>query len=513
MIDEPRSTPGSAPIAAQWVTKSDIRSYRICPYAFWLIDTGAVDLTALLERSEGAVDKARIDAGVAFEAEVLAGMPAIPPGVKPEEIGVRYLFNVPTFCHEQKHIAGRPDGIDLDYHAPIEIKHHRIPYPFDYIELAFYWILLERRRKHGDVAPFGYLHLVSRDERTPQRLVKLELRPSHFAEVDRLIAAVRTAREHGVKPRECDCLVCATRPEVRAIIEAGEDIRRLWGVGRQHAQTLYRLGVNGIVDLISADPVDLAGRMRSSRENAVSPLHIVSWQHHARALTQNAVIRFAPGHIKSERYVALDIEYDLMGPIGIWLIGALYRATDGTQELFQRFCPTRAMLRKALDALSGFLVRHRDVPVVTYSGTNADLPRLRAATRRRRLIDDLYNRHIDLYAIVTKAVRFPAPDHGLKSITGHLGVVRTSKIADGLQALALFETWRRSRSTKMKARHRQRLLKYNREDLEGTVALIEYLRTLDVDPHAQGAHRLVLERCAELKREKRRLLRLRRSIE
>jgi predicted RecB family nuclease len=477
-----------ADASARWVTKSNIRGYRLCPYAFWLVDTGQVDLNSLLWSPEGAADLGRIEVGLRFEADVLSGMPTVPPGETPA--GVRYLFNVGTFVHKELQLAGRPDGIDIEHYAPIEIKGHRRVTLMDSLELAFYWRLLEpHRTAQPGITPFGYVCLSSLNGEVDQSdLRRVELRPFHFAEVERLIAGVRDARERGIQPRYCECLVCMTRPEVVAIVTAGRDVRILWGVGPQRAKMLHDLGVATVEALRDADAVDIAARIKAWRLSGQSPAQVASWQHHARALTEERAVRFADGPTIGASYVVLDLEYDTWIPDGIWLVGALYHRPNAREEIYQRFCPGRPARVKAVEGLGEFLRRHRGVQIVTYAGSGADLPQLRAASGNRALAKNVARLHVDLFGAVAKSVRFPTRDHGLKSITDSLGFVRRSGISDGLEALAILSKWARSRSAKMREKHRRRLMAYNLEDLRATVMLVEFLRGLPTHPIAAEAH-------------------------
>lgn len=496
--------------SSMWVTKTDVRRYKVCPYAFWLIDSGAVDLDELLGTGDAVAELERINSGEGFERDVLDRIDVLPEGVKPEDVGVRYLYGGPTVTNEDLSIAGRPDGIDLKYHAPIEIKAHSIPTPLDELELAFYWKLLDPQRKTHDVEPFGYLQLRSKSRKHDGCMVRVLLRDQLFAEIDRLIAGVRRARQTGVRPRACYCFVCQTRTEVQAIIEEGCDVRLIWGVGRQHAETLYALDVTTIEALAAADLDELVERMHELRGNSVSVRNVVSWQHHARSLLLREPVRFRAGCIEASTYIVLDLEYDPMGGgiygDGIWLYGALYHDANGNEELFQRWTPTRRESIAALRALSTFIAKYPNAPIVTYSGTAADLPQLRGAARglKTDVVEQIETRHVDVMQLIAGSVRFPTYDLGLKSLGDVLQFERKSNIRNGLEAMMLFEKWRHTKSVRMKAMHRSALLRYNHEDLAAAVVVIEHLRTLPLHPEAAAAHVLAEERRAEARRERRR---------
>jgi len=95
------------PVAKQWVTKSDILSYKYCPYSFWLTDSGIVNLDELLATYYAVVDVACIRAGIKFEERILDDIPPLLKGRSAEDVGAQYLFGVPTYRNAERMLAGR----------------------------------------------------------------------------------------------------------------------------------------------------------------------------------------------------------------------------------------------------------------------------------------------------------------------------------------------------------------------------------------------------------------------
>lgn len=479
----------------QWVCKSDIRQFWFCPYAFSLVDSGRIDFSALLAQPESTAARTRIMDGQIFERDVFEEMPSLPEGVKPQDLGVRFLYNGPTCEHPGRMIYGRPDGIDLPSHSPIEIKSHRLPTALDRLELAFYWMLLEPSRENANIAPFGWI-LPRTQSRREDSLVRVELRPQDFREVEELIVGVRGTRKVGVKPRFCRCLVCQTRPEVLTIKRRRRDVRLVSGIGPRHGITLERLEISTVDQLIAANSVDLAQRMREQRRNSVSAKNIVSWQHHGRAFLERRPIRFIEEQFSHAAYIVIDLEYDVLDPGAIWLIGALHRS-HAEDEYLQAWCDTPAQRRKGLRRLEALILAHPDLPVITFGGMRADLPQLREACKRLRIdvVYEIESRHVDLYQHLMRSVRFPIPEHGLKELSTYIGAERRSTITGGEDALYAYYRYRDSRSDRVKARLKKKLLAYNREDLQCVAHLITYLPTVTLHPQAAMADVAANQRC------------------
>jgi predicted RecB family nuclease len=486
----------------RWVTKSDLRQYWLCPYAFWLMDSGLVNLRAILATRKGFADRVRIASGELFEKEILDEMPVLPIGVAPEDAGVQFLYGIPTYEHDQLMLRGRPDGIEVATLAPMEIKSHSAPSALDRLELAFYWMLLGVDRKNVGLDPYGWL--IPRDQGVVVSLIRVDLRANDFRYVEEMIAAVRKARSHGVKPRLCACVVCATRSEVLKIKRSGRHVTLVSGIGRRHGMTLDLLNVSTVNQLITVEPEDLARRIREAGRARVSIKNITAWQHHSRAFLERKPIRFVEEQFSSPSYFVLDFEYDRYGRGAIWLIGALMRR-DGRDMTFQFWCDTPTQLRRGLQRLDSLLRSSPDIPVVTFSGLKADLPQLRIAAKSLGLdiMTALAGRHVDIYDHVMKSMRFPIANHGLKELSKYIRSVRRAKVADGDEAIYLYERYTRSKSDRVRASIKKQLTVYNLDDLSCVADLIDFIRKVPLHSQASVANILAHQEADNKKRPRR----------
>ena len=102
---------------------------------------------------------------------------------------------------------------------------------------------------------------------------------------------------------------------------------------------------------------------------------------------------------------------------------------------------------------------------------------LRAVAERcgaEMLMTALEERHLDLYHWLMHSLMLPTLDFGLKTISKWAGIARTDEVTSGLQATSLYRHYRHSADPAI----RDRLLDYNREDVDGLVEVIEHLRQL-----------------------------------
>jgi predicted RecB family nuclease len=456
-----------------WVSKTDLTTYLRCPYAFWLLHEGVITREQLTDEFQRHL----LDDGIAFQDRIEAELPTTAGDLPALLAGNAAVFDTPLFENPRLKIYGRPDGIDPagGMAAPIEIKAHKDVQLSDKLELAFYWLLLERQRKHAS-EPRGVLFL-----RRAGAVVRVDvpLAPHHFERVRELLDEIRQARDHGVRPRVCGCNVCSRVVPKRVFREVtrNDDVTLLWGVSLRRARALERAGVGTRTQLMKTDASDLAVRMRG-RRHWVSVGQVEKWQHHARAYATRNAVFFGRAMPVGTRFIALDLEYR-QGPNGLlWLIGGCI--VDGRERTpFSFWADSPRQERLALKKLTALLDRHR-APLVTWNGCSADIPNLRHASHRAGVehLPGMLERHIDLFRYVADSFRFPLPGLGLKELARYFGIPRVSTIMDGLDALTQYEEYRRTRSTHKKRQLRAKLEEYNREDVESLVVVVDKLRHL-----------------------------------
>lgn len=463
-----------------WVNKTDLVRYIRCPYAFWLLDQGLVEFADTVDEAQAHL----IAKGHRFQKGVEATATAVTADNLPALLAepATRLYGLPMLENPELEIFGIPDGVSTASGAllPVEIKSHRRVRPTDVLELAFYWLLLEPYRTCRPSTPQGYLIL--RREGAAQE-VPVELTDQHFAAVHRLVAKVRTARRHGVRPRICNCPMCSgiMRDEILRITQNGKDLSLLGGIGPTYAVALEDMGIATYDALRSRDPAIVVDALRS-RGLYVSSTIVRQWQCHAQAYAEGrAVSRGRPP--VSSSFIAIDLEYTASH---IWLIGACIVEGD-QKEYVTLWTDTPAQEKRSLRVLAELIDANPLVPVVTWGGWGADVPALRKGAARHRLgpaMDALVAQHVDLHQYAAETVRLPIPGLRLSEVASYFGTHKLSQIPDGLLAQLLYESYLGMETGPAKVALRQQLVEYNRDDIDALVAVTEVLRDLIPDPSA-----------------------------
>jgi predicted RecB family nuclease len=178
--------------------------------------------------------------------------------------------------------------------------------------------------------------------------------------------------------------------------------------------------------------------------------------------------------------IILDSEYD--PPSFVWLIGLTI--VEGERREYHQFFADEKVgeeERRILMHLTEILSKKPKHQIITY-GPAADMPQLENAWHRQHLseneLKELKARNLDLYTFIMRRFRLPLVSYSLKDIEEYLGFQRKDKRMDGFQALLLYGDYLRERNKAKKLALRERLLKYNKEDLDGTYHVLSHLKSL-----------------------------------
>lgn len=311
-------SPGTISVRTpNWVSKTDLRRYLRCPYAFYLLDRGLIPFSDTLDDQQARL----IREGIAFQAGVEAA--AVPRMIEPADLpkvlaeeSIR-LFGLPVFENHKLQIYGKPDAIDTAQGAlvPVEVKSHKDVQRSDELELAFYWMLLEPYRRRI-VSPRGYL-LLRRNGLDEQ--IEVQIEPYRFEQTRGLLEDIRRARVEGVRPRICGCTVCGgvMRDEIRRITGANKDVSMIFDIGPVRARCLEEIGIKNYEELLAAESATVVEKLRE-RQCYVSTAMVDRWKHHATSYSTQRPVVFGDPPPLNGSFVALDLEY---GPDPrIWLV-------------------------------------------------------------------------------------------------------------------------------------------------------------------------------------------------
>jgi predicted RecB family nuclease len=457
-----------------WISKTQLRLYLRCPYAFFQIDSGALAPAVMIDE----LGEQLIEQGVTFEQSVISEIAPLRSEISLEQalIGDAPVYCLPLIRNDRLKLLGIPDGIDPADGAlvPIEIKSHKDVQQSDLLELAFYWLLLKPYRARHDTEPRG--RLILRRDGIPETL-DVEIERKHLARVRKLLGDMRRARYYGVRPRVCNCPVCAgvLREQITTSTRASKDLTMIWGINRAYAEALEDMGVLDYPALIGCDSQAIVESFRE-RGYFVSAGIVDSWRHHASAYVQAAPVVFGNGPDVGGRFIAVDLEYDAL----VWLIGVLIDDGSRRERIFLWADNSREE-KQNLCALAEIVRAQPGLPVITWSGDSADLPQLQKAAARHSLgdfLDPVFDRHVDLYACARESFRLPAPNLKLEAVASYFGVPKTSSVRNGLEAQMMYQAYLGSRDPKRRAEIRRELLDYNQDDLDMLVGVLEAIQRL-----------------------------------
>ena len=252
----------------------------------------------------------------------------------------------------------------------------------------------------------------------------------------------------------------------------------LFGVGRVYGAALEAAGYTTWDALLDCDPDEVTRAVAEAGAGGCGPAKVADWQLHARALA-SGLPEFRPGTRWpiDGPYIAVDLEYDVTpGNDHIWLAGAAMIDPGGTSH-HSWWAGTPAEERDALLGLATLLETHPRLPVLTWAGASADIPRLTAAARRHELgglAEIVTTRHFDAYLWTLNSLRLPIVSLGLKEVSSYFGYRPCTEISSGLDAVMLYHTWLADRDDTIRAQ----LTAYNRDDIDALAHIISRLRDL-----------------------------------
>lgn len=465
----------STELDQSWVSKTDLLRFLRCPYAFYVLDKGLIEFQDTIDEHQATI----IEQGFAFQSSIEAEAKPLPQSIELSQLfseeSVRvFSQKLPLLKNVELKITGRPDAVDTQKGelVPLEIKSHKATRVSDELELAFYWMLLEPYRTKKS-PPRGYLLLRHNGE---PKEVEIELRPAHFEKVQRLFREIHNARENGVRPRVCGCPVCSGPmvDEIQYFTRARKDLTLIWGIGRIYAQCLEDFGILTYDQILNADSAAIIETL-SKHNYHLSIAQVDRWKHHATSYSTGRAIVFGEPMLPDDSYLVLDLEYDPES--SIWLVGICLVRSFGI-DYFAFWADSPSEEKSILDKLHNLVLANPSLPILTWSGTSADLPALRKASERARLsnlLNMVESKHVDLFQRTLTSVRFPTKSLSIDEVARFFSIPRLSSIGSGLEAQMIYRRYCNSRDENERSQLKDRLIEYNRDDLAAVIGIKERL--------------------------------------
>ncbi len=460
-----------------WVSKTDVVQYTRCPYKVFLSHQESIPYEDFLKPE---LRNFLFSGGIELETEIVEQALSEEGLTIAESVEdthsqdglVRVLS--PVRNHELG-IVGMPDMLVVEDGAvvPIEVKNHSQVKPTDWIELAFYWRLLEPVQKGRVGQPKGYVTLSNRHR------IPLGLYDGHFVEVDQLIHQVRRTKLDGAHPKlveECD--YCVFRDDHLPLIHRAQDVSLVSQVGPRRRGFLGELGVDTISQLAEADSEELHGKWLENGRPDPGLTQLREMQAHAKALLTNESQIVGRGPVPElGNALLLDLEYF---PDLIFVAGVLVIENGKEIALHQEFADSsqdeKAILLSLTDLLKSFASYH----IVTWNGIGADIPTLSKAWSRLQLprsdLKDMRQRHVDLFHIVRQNIRLPITSLGLKEVADYFGFERVHADASSLLIPFKYSEFLATGTSTLK----QEILDHNADDLHSLLLAWSRLRDLYV---------------------------------
>lgn len=456
-----------------WVSKTDLIRFIRCPYGFYVLDKGLVEFEDTIDEYQASL----IEQGVAFQSAIEAEAKPLPEPIELDRLfseqSVR-LFSLPLLKNPELRIMGKPDAVDTHKGQllPVEIKSHKDVHLSDELELAFYWMLLQPHRTK-DTSPRGFL-LLRRNGVVEE--VEVPLRPAHFERVEQFVEQVRYTRINGVRPRICGCPICSgpMLDEIRRSTLANKDVSLIWGIGWRYAHCLEEMGISTYEQLLQSDTDSVVEGLRRHKYH-LSASQVNGWKHHAKSFSIGRPVLFGEPFPHHDSFLALDLEYDPESTI--WLIG-ICLVRSGKRNYSFLWADSTKQEKVILNQLYQIIQQNPSLPIVTWSGTSADIPQIRKAAERYKLsglLAILESNHLDLFQATLRSVRFPIASLSIDEVARFFGLPRLSSISSGLQAQMIYRRFCNSRDEAERTELKNNLIEYNRDDLAAVIGIKERL--------------------------------------
>jgi predicted RecB family nuclease len=197
-------------------------------------------------------------------------------------------------------------------------------------------------------------------------------------------------------------------------------------------------------------------------------------------------IRIHPPDIEDHpNYVMFDLEglppqLDELDKVYLWGLQVFGRAPAPFQAATAGFGPDGDRLgwQAFLDLARDVFTQHGDVPFVHWH--HYERVRLEAYVARFGNRDGLaarvHQNLLDLLPIAQSSIALPLPSYSLKLVEKYIGFRRTQEEYGGEWAMAKYIEATETEDEKARNAVMHQILAYNREDLEATWAVLQWLR-------------------------------------
>jgi predicted RecB family nuclease len=325
---------------------------------------------------------------------------------------------------------------------------------------------------------------------TPSKARRVLFPPGLKAARDLLHSLRRLQRQEEKPPLLLNdhCSICECSARCRAQAVRDDNISLLRGLGQKTISAYARRGILTLTQLAHT----FRPRRRGKRSNERNPKRYHALQ--ALALRDHRVYVLGSPTIPD---AGVTIYLDLEGVPEqnfVYLIGMIV-CHGAEQTAYSFWADNKDQEREIFEQFLDVIASHGDPTVITYGGyERAFIKRMRNYTHRKKIVDGVLNRLVNLLGIVYDHFYFPTYANGLKDIGRLLGCQWSEEEASGIKSLVWRQRWESSGDNSWKTK----LLGYNQEDCASLRVVTKYLREW-ARPSPQGppiAHVQELDRLA-----------------
>jgi predicted RecB family nuclease len=269
------------------------------------------------------------------------------------------------------------------------------------------------------------------------------------------------------------CQACEFRRRCHEQAVREDNLSLLRGIGQKEVKGLARKGILTLTQLAHTfrprRKGKRAGRKTHHRYHALQAL----------AVRDRRVYVFGTPELpESPVIVYLDVE-GVTEEGFVYLIGMVVVHQDGSAERFSFWADNKEQEGDIFERFLAEVGRYDDFRVYCYGGyERVFLKRLRKSARRKKPVDRVLERLVNVLSMVHAHLYFPCFSNGLKDVAGCLGFSWTEPDASGLQSLVWRARWEATRDEEWK----QKLLTYNLEDCAALQKVTELAHTVRSGP-------------------------------
>jgi predicted RecB family nuclease len=266
------------------------------------------------------------------------------------------------------------------------------------------------------------------------------------------------------------CLQCEFRRRCHEQAVPEDNLSLLRGIGEKEVRGLARKGILTLTQLAHTF------RPRRKGKRQVRSTHHRYHALQALAIRDKRVYVFGTPELPdSSVRVYLDIE-GVPDEGFVYLIGMVVVEGDA-EKRFSFWADDKEQERDIFEAFLAELARYDDFCMYCYgSYERAFLKRMRKPAKRKREVDRVQDRLVNVLSVVYAHVYFPTYSSGLKDVAGCLGCSWSEPDASGLQSLVWRARWETTRGEEWK----QKLLTYNLEDCAALRKVTDVIRGLNL---------------------------------